>query len=708
MDQFFSLSGLINAVVSIFFGFIVLLKNTSSIINRTFFLFCLSVTVWSIPYYFWPIAENKESALLWFQLLHIGASFTSVTYLHFVITWLDIDNKKNKFIVFTGYCLALFFSLSVFSELFIQDMIPKFKMSYWAEPGMLYHFYLLYFLSYAFYSSYLLFKSYRNSFGKKRSQIRLILIGMVLAYLGGSTNYPLWYDINFPPYGTILVLSYVVLTAYAIIAHRLMDIKFVLRRYAVYLVSVILVFLPLIAIEYLVDLYLPFFVSFIDVAVLFLAISVFPLIKKLVYRLSNKFFFSSLYDDKKVIAKLSDNLRSTLNVEQVYGYIYTSLNEAMHVKSFGVLLYDDIKKHYSTEFSIGFNIDRKINFEKNELILKYFLKENKPLIIAELDGMKTNPRTKKVFEILEEMRVKIIIPLSIKNNIVGAITMGAKESGDMYNDIDLQVLEIISSQSAMAIENAMLYEKTKNFSVKMEEEVKNATVELRAANKKLKKLDIAKSEFISIASHQLRTPLTVIKGYISMMIEGSFGEVNEKIRKSLEKVYDSNERLINLVENLLNISRIESGRLKFDYQTVQFEDVIESVIDELAGTAIDKGIQLEFQRQPSVLAKVTIDVEKMRQVVMNLIDNAIKYTEHGKVLVLLRRENRYLVFCVSDSGLGILKDDLPKLFKKFVRGNNAMLTHTEGTGLGLFVAKQMVEFHNGKIWAESDGGGERL
>ena len=230
-----------------------------------------------------------------------------------------------------------------------------------------------------------------------------------------------------------------------------------------------------------------------------------------------------------------------------------------------------------------------------------------------------------------------------------------------------------------------------------------ATVELRAAHKKLKKLDKAKSEFISIASHQLRTPLTVIKGYISMMLEGNFGKLTKKVVSSLEKVYDSNERLIRLVENLLNISRIESGRLQLNFEIIQFEYLVSDVLEELSGNAKKKGLLLSYKLPRKPLPKVKVDEEKIRQVVMNLIDNAIKYTDKDRVTVSLKSLGQNIEFCISDNGIGIKKEDLPNLFKKFFRGSNTPLVHTEGIGLGLYVARQMIEAHGGRIWAESQG-----
>ncbi|MBU2566211.1 hypothetical protein KKG46_01480, partial [Patescibacteria group bacterium] len=233
MELYFSFSGLFIAITSTILGLFVFFKNKNSRTNQTFALFCLSVAAWSYPYTFWPIAKDRESTLFWFQLLHIGATFTSITYLHFVASWLDII-KKQKIIIIIGYLLAAFFTSFVFSSYFISDMVPKFSMRFWAEPGILYHFYLFYFFGYAIYSSYLLVKYYNKVTGVKRLQMKYIFIGMVLAFSGGSTNYPLWYNINFPPYGNIFASAYVIMTAYAILKYRLMDIRVAIKRSTIF------------------------------------------------------------------------------------------------------------------------------------------------------------------------------------------------------------------------------------------------------------------------------------------------------------------------------------------------------------------------------------------------------------------------------------------------------------------------------------------
>ncbi|MFA6550986.1 MAG: ATP-binding protein, partial [Patescibacteria group bacterium] len=231
--------------------------------------------------------------------------------------------------------------------------------------------------------------------------------------------------------------------------------------------------------------------------------------------------------------------------------------------------------------------------------------------------------------------------------------------------------------------------------------------QLQKANIELKNLDEAKSTFISIASHQLRTPLTAIKGYGSMLLDGDFGEItNPKQREGIRIMFVSGNRLINLVENLLNISRIESGRLQFKFEPKQLRDLAHDACETLHQTAEGQKLYLNFIEPPKPLPLVMMDEEKIRQVVLNFIDNAIKYTQTGGITVSVNQEGENIVCRVQDTGMGVSKDDQEKLFKKFSRGTGSFLVNTEGMGLGLYVADMMVAAHKGKVWIESEGAGK--
>lgn len=224
------------------------------------------------------------------------------------------------------------------------------------------------------------------------------------------------------------------------------------------------------------------------------------------------------------------------------------------------------------------------------------------------------------------------------------------------------------------------------------------------ANRELQRLDDAKSEFLSIASHQLRTPTTIIKGYISMMQEGNFGQVPKVVKENLDKVSIATERLLNLIENLLDISRIEAGRLEFEMAPVDLGKIAEELKEEFKPKAKIKKVAINAF-YPADLPLALADRNKIKEVASNLVDNAVKYTKSGEIGLDLHQEGTSVVFSVSDTGMGIGQEDLSRLFNKFVRGTDMTIGHPEGTGLGLYFARVVVENMGGRIWAESAGKG---
>lgn len=230
--------------------------------------------------------------------------------------------------------------------------------------------------------------------------------------------------------------------------------------------------------------------------------------------------------------------------------------------------------------------------------------------------------------------------------------------------------------------------------------------ELEKAYKELKRLDKAKSEFISIASHQLRTPLTAIKGYTSLIIEKMYGEPTTRMKEPLENIYISTERLIKLVNDLLSISRIEAGKIRAELEPVSLEEIIDNVVRELRGLAKNKNIYLRWEKPKKPLPKILLDREKSRQVILNVIDNGIRYTERGGVTIRIKVQDINYQIQVMDTGEGMTKREISHLFKTFTRGSAGQRTWTEGAGLGLYVGKKFVEMHKGKIWAESKGRGK--
>jgi signal transduction histidine kinase len=188
-----------------------------------------------------------------------------------------------------------------------------------------------------------------------------------------------------------------------------------------------------------------------------------------------------------------------------------------------------------------------------------------------------------------------------------------------------------------------------------------------------------------------------------MILEGSYGKVVERARIPMENVYKSNERLINLVNDLLSISRIESGKMEFKPEKASIEDVIDGVINDLKITAEKKKLYLKWEKPEPTIPHFLLDSDKMRQVILNLVDNAIKYTKKGGITIKCQMSDVKCQIVISDTGGGMTPDEIAKIFESFSRGTVGVKAYTEGAGLGLYIARKFVEMHGGKMWAESEG-----
>lgn len=244
--------------------------------------------------------------------------------------------------------------------------------------------------------------------------------------------------------------------------------------------------------------------------------------------------------------------------------------------------------------------------------------------------------------------------------------------------------------------------------IESREEIERLANDLTVANERLKELDKLKSEFVSIASHQLRSPLTAIKGYASLIADGSFGKVPPGIQEAVDRILQASQSLVVMVEDFLNVSRIEQGKMKFEFQPVELGDMVEKVVDEQQFSAEKKSLKLTYSNDKQGPYCANADPGKIRQVVTNLIDNAIKYTPKGSVSVRLSRNKKSnkIVIAVADTGMGIDKDTLPTLFTKFTRAKDANKVNVIGTGLGLYIVREIVNGHSGRVWVESEGVGK--
>ncbi len=331
--------------------------------------------------------------------------------------------------------------------------------------------------------------------------------------------------------------------------------------------------------------------------------------------------------------------------------------------------------------------------EKENVLVKTIQTKKVQIVKTLQDIFGSNISEEESKEAQDEMGVKSIIvyPLIVRLDVIGTLVIGITEEEDSITLEKKALIDRMAGVVGIALDNSLLYRS------------------IQDANERLKQVDKLKDEFVSLASHELRTPMTIIKSYLWLFIDKKKGQLSEKELTYLQRAYVSTERLINLVNDMLNVSRIESGRLSLELKPVQIVDVLEKQVEELMPRAQQLGLKLAFVKPPYPVPLVNADHERIEQVIINLVGNSLKFTPSGgSISVLLKPQKKELLVTVVDTGRGMNKEDMEKLFRKFGTMGESYLHKQEaqGTGLGLYLSKLLVEMHGGKMWAESKGEGK--
>lgn len=285
-------------------------------------------------------------------------------------------------------------------------------------------------------------------------------------------------------------------------------------------------------------------------------------------------------------------------------------------------------------------------------------------------------------------------PLIINDSVIGVCMLILNR---VYKDIvpyERESIATFSNVIAVALDKAFLYE-----------QIKESNDRLAESNDRLRELDRQKSEFVSIASHQLRSPLTAMTGYASLMLEGTFGELSTDLREAAVRIFESGKTMAVAIDDFLNVTRIEQGRMVYTYEPFTLHDLVKQAIAEMHFIAERKGLVLEYEGAGDPIG-INADKGKVKQIVTNLLDNAIKYTKQGNVTVSITTDAHMAHVKVADTGIGLSEEDRQRLFLKFSRAQNANEISVRGTGLGLFIALEMAKAQGGTVSVESPGRGK--
>jgi len=693
---FFSLFSLFFIII---LGLIVI-RNGRQLINRLFTLLNLILIIWIFGSLMLLTAQNEVQIIFWDLFIYAGIIFWAAIQYHFSLAVTHF-NFKRKIALSIAYLLSFFFLIISRTDFFASGVF-YYRYGSHTQAKLGHHLFMIFFAIYVALFFYILLKKYYQEKNKiERSKTFYYILGFsVLNFIGGTAFLPA-YSIPIYPIFLASPLIFSLIITYSIVYLGLMNIKLIMRRYSVYLLSFVSLFIPAYLILYYI--YLFYFQYFfpIFIAIYISSLISFDPLKKKYYYLANKYFFSSLYDTKNLIYKLNNDLRSSLEIKKIFHSVTKVLTPAFHFKSIAIIKFNERQKEWSLLYNDSFpKLDLKIKHINNNDINKIF-SNNQPV---NSKTIQENSEVTSMFKKhLKSLRIELLIPIRInKDKLNYLILFGPKESGDPYHKKDLQILKIVANEIGIAIENALLYQSVKRFNIKLQKEVARATTKLEIQNKTLVKLDEVKDEFISIVSHQLRTPLTGIRWFTEILIKNKDKNLNHKQIEMLQHIGASNMSLIKLVNDLLDVSHIETGH-KFIINKNNF------LVNELINEVLKENIYLIKKKKLMIDNKIKKDLviyadrDKIKQVWQNLISNATKYTDDQKTIQIYSRVNNknQIVFYLKDEGVGIPQKEQAKLFNKFFRANNASLKHAEGTGLGLHIARELIRAHQGEMFFKS-------
>ncbi len=326
-------------------------------------------------------------------------------------------------------------------------------------------------------------------------------------------------------------------------------------------------------------------------------------------------------------------------------------------------------------------------------LVKAFL-DKKPYVTTDWKDILSpplRPAEARGNQVAAGIHTSMVFPIILKGKAVGTVIFSMVKDRDEVTKEEMDLIAGFTDIMGIAVQNAKLFS-----------DLEATSNRLNEANIKLMELDRLKDEFISITSHELRTPMTAIKGYLWLLLKERVEPIQPKTREYLERVYNSTERLIHLVNDMLDVSRITSGKVQLNKQPFNPITLAEEIEQQFLAKAMQRQTHIVIRTQAD-LPMLVADREKIHQVLENLVGNALKFTpEKGKITIGVAEKNGSIEFSIKDTGPGIKKEDLPKLFKKFGRVDNSLTPRSGvGTGLGLYICKQFVDLHHGTIEVKS-------
>ena len=596
---------------------------------------------------------------------------------------------------------AVIFMILAVTPYLVPAVILKSRSAQPADLGTLYSLQTLYIVVGFIASSVIMLHKLHRVSARARAQIWLVFIGL-LAVLAVNlvTGFVLTISKQSNSYsnaiGGVSFLFLVAMIAYAIVRQRLFDIRLAISRtigftLTIGLISVLyslLIFsfgvpllnnghLSIVKNDYQLLLFIP--------PTIFVALT-FSSLRKFMARVTNRIFYQDTYDIKSTLDSLSDVLIGDSSIDELMSGSLSIISDAIKPSNCLFVVLDNkggIYKHLVINRPEPKQLNNLIEYSKNL--------SNRILVKDEVQAGNWSSK-------LAEEDISLLLKLNASNKLIGLLFFGQKQDGRIYNRQDIDLVVLSAKNLGVAIENAENFEQITQFSEVMHQEVLKATASLRHANTKLKTLDALKDDFISMASHQLRSPATSVHEAIQMIQQTNL--TKEERKQIVDLAEASSERLVNVINNMLSITRIQAGHSELEKQQVDLVELANRAILECSGSANKKNIKLRFDGHKSHL-KLLADRAKLNEMMSNYIDNAINYSHEGSTITIslqLDSRRHRASFEVNDQGIGVPVGEQKNLFGKFYRATNAQKELPNGNGIGLFVVKTFAKAHGGDAY----------
>ena len=691
-----SLLPLVAFVLNVSLAGLSLLRNPGSRLNRVFAYFASGMALWNFGVFLLRTSPDPWTAYLVEILIHVGVIALPAFYYHFVLIFLDSTTRHRPSLVL-AYLLAFVYEILNVSgsRLFMTGV----KETYWGwapATGPLYLPYLVVFNGFMIYGVVLLVRAHRgidSSFRRNRGT--LIMLGTLVSLAGGWVDFARFILARFVPAADYMYpvgipanTIFALMLGTSIVRYRLFAVTVAVKKTAVYaMVGAVLTGVMALVAKVVEDYFQLREHSALWVIVpmgAVITVLLSPLGQRLDDRIQ-RLMFSQRQGCYATLLSLSKRMSSILNFNELVETLVHGLVRGIPATHATLMIHDPstgafVNHREETTLEDGSGLD----VLRADSPIAEWLGSTEGLLVKE--EVKLNPQIARYFETaegeLEAIKAALIVPLKVENKLNGILLLGEKLSGEIYDDQELDMLLLLATQAAISLENARLYEG------------------LAASNARLLEASRLKSQFLANMSHELRTPLNSIIGFSKVLINRLDGDLTERQEAYVRSVHNSSRHLLELINSILDFSRIEAGRFEMRPEKIHLHDVVDECIESSMSLVRDKRLKLE-KDVPVDLPRVDADRTRVKQVLLNLLSNAIKFTHSGRVLVQVRHEGEALHVSVADTGIGISPGDLQRLFEPFQRLDNPLAQQADGTGLGLAISKKFVELHRGRIWAES-------